>query len=258
MKKDFLCCPICYEFIDEPVECLNCCRLFCLYCYNKCVSANTESCPLCKDDEWEVKEDIHIVYKQLFEDLLYDCGLCPLKDLKKKELRTHVELCHNKTLKEEKGEYYDYTLVDEEGKLIKELDHLQNLELNLKRLDDRVKLLDENYEFLGIDLKEKIFESGIGGVKGNVYLKKSVTISRGNTYDVWGYGSDEHDNSFLFEKHQHWLNKEYKIYLANSNKFETYVDFWNRRFRINFQEMTMRNINPNSQKYPLQRLKYDL
>ena len=88
--------------------------------------------------------------------------------------------------------------------------------------------------------------------------KKSVTISRGNTYDVWGYGSDEHDNSFLFEKYQHWLNKEYKIYRANSNKFETYVDFWNRRFRINFQEMTMRNINPNSQKYPLQRLKYDL
>ena len=26
LKKGFLCCPICYGLIDEPVECLNCCQ----------------------------------------------------------------------------------------------------------------------------------------------------------------------------------------------------------------------------------------
>ena len=122
----------------------------------------------------------------MFESVLYDCELCNVKGMSKRELKRHLSINHNKRLKGEEYEFYDYTLVDGNGHLMKELSHFQNLELNFKKLRKTVKLLDELYPTIRIDLEQQTFELE-GGFTGQLQFKRSATLSQNDTYQVWAF-----------------------------------------------------------------------
>ena len=88
-------CPIDYNFLDNPVECIICHHNFCLKCYNERIEYlkkyNSEiKCAYCSKNingEWIVKENKFL--KQLIKNLL-KCKICKNIFNNKEELNNHI------------------------------------------------------------------------------------------------------------------------------------------------------------------------
>ena len=120
LNKSLFTCPICFQFILEPVECLECGRLFCKEDYsNYCEEKSNCACPLCKSSPWEITDKIHVSYKNMLEGMKYKCGICPEKNLVLKELVTHLKNDHGKKIKGEEKEIYEYAVESTDKTMVK-------------------------------------------------------------------------------------------------------------------------------------------
>ena len=96
IQEDELICPICYLFLEDPIECIYCQTNFCKHCvkelieYNKRKN-NPNNCPLCQK-EWKLKEN-EIFRTIINEKIQLICQKCKKPFQNQNLLDEHIKKC---------------------------------------------------------------------------------------------------------------------------------------------------------------------
>ena len=94
--EDEITCPICYQILDDPIECILCNTNYCRQCINNVKESNKKKniqniCPLCKG---ELILNENKVFRTILQQKIQDiCKKCRKPFPDKNELNEHIKKC---------------------------------------------------------------------------------------------------------------------------------------------------------------------